>query len=109
MQLPEGVRNNNSNNNNRTREFAFSALLSSNWVLVLSAFRLILELEYHWVSWVSSLYTADLGIFQASKLYWLPQWLSSKGCTCNAADVGSNPGLGRSLEEGMVTHFSILA
>lgn len=37
--------------------------ISSNWVLVLCAFKLILELEYHWVSWVSSLYTADLGIF----------------------------------------------
>ena len=29
--------------------------------------------------------------------------------TCNAGDPGSIPGLGRSLEEGMATHSSILA
>ena len=42
----------------------------------------------------------------------LPWWLSSKESTCNsgaARDAGSIPGLGRSLEEGMATHSSILA
>ena len=29
--------------------------------------------------------------------------------TCNAEDLGSIPELGRSLEEGMATHSSILA
>ena len=32
-----------------------------------------------------------------------------KESTCNAGDLGSTPGLGRSLEEGMATHSSILA
>ena len=42
----------------------------------------------------------------------LPQWLSSKESICNAGaagDMGLIPGLERSLEEGMVTHSSILA
>jgi len=41
----------------------------------------------------------------------LPQWLSSKEPTCSAGaagDIGLIPGWGRSLEEGMATHFSIL-
>ena len=32
-----------------------------------------------------------------------------KESTCNAGDLGSTPGLGRSLEEGMATHSSALA
>ena len=32
-----------------------------------------------------------------------------KESTCNAADLGSIPGLGRSLEEGMAAHSSIPA
>ena len=32
-----------------------------------------------------------------------------KESTCNVGDLGSIPGLGRSLEEGMATHSSILA
>ena len=32
-----------------------------------------------------------------------------KESTCNVRDLGSIPGLGRSLEEGMATHSSILA
>ena len=46
------------------------------------------------------------------KGYGLPWWLSSKDSTYNAGasvDMGLIPGLGRSLEEGMATHFSILA
>ena len=42
----------------------------------------------------------------------LPWWLISKESICNAGaagDMGLIPGLGRSLEEGMVTHSSILA
>ena len=38
----------------------------------------------------------------------LPQWLRDKESTCNVGDPGSIPGLGRSLEEGMETHCSIL-
>ena len=36
-------------------------------------------------------------------------WLSSKESACNAEDMGSIPGLGRSPGEGMATHSSILA
>ena len=39
----------------------------------------------------------------------LPWWLSGKESACNAGDVGSIPGLEDPLEEGMVTHLSILA
>ena len=41
----------------------------------------------------------------------LPWWLSSKesDCDADAGDMGLIPGLGRSLEEGMATHFTILA
>ena len=38
-----------------------------------------------------------------------PWWLRHKESACNAGDPGSIPGLGRSPEEGMATHFSILA
>ena len=41
----------------------------------------------------------------------LPQWLSGKESACSAGaagDAGSIPGSGRSLEEGMATHSSIL-
>ena len=41
----------------------------------------------------------------------LPQWLSGKESTCktgDAGDMGLIPGSGRSLEEGMATHSSIL-
>ena len=38
-----------------------------------------------------------------------PWWLSSKESSCNAGDLGSIPGSGRSLEKGMATHSSILA
>ena len=39
----------------------------------------------------------------------LPRWLRGKESACNAGDVGSIPGSGRSMEEGMATHSSILA
>jgi len=38
-----------------------------------------------------------------------PGGSDSKECACNVGDLGSIPGLGRSLEEGMATHSSILA
>ena len=44
--------------------------------------------------------------------YGHPQWISSKESACNiedAGNVGSLPGLGRSPEEGMATHSSVLA
>ena len=40
---------------------------------------------------------------------WASQWLSGKESTCSAGDVGSILGSGRSPEEGMATHASILA
>ena len=59
------------------------------------------------------------GIFQArvlnipnleiSKMKWgFPGGLVVKNPTANVGDVGSIPGLGRTLEKGMATHFSIL-
>ena len=38
-----------------------------------------------------------------------PGGSDSKESACNTGDLGSIPGLGRSLEEGMATHSSILA
>ena len=38
-----------------------------------------------------------------------PGGSDSKESACNAGDLGLIPGLGRSLEEGMATHSSILA
>ena len=38
-----------------------------------------------------------------------PGGSDSKESTYNAVDLGSAPGLGRSLQEGMATHSSILA
>ena len=38
-----------------------------------------------------------------------PWWLSDKEPTCNAGNMNLIPGLGRSLEKEMKTHFSILA
>ena len=43
------------------------------------------------------------------KLGAVPSGSDSKESTCNAGYLGSIPGLGRLLEEGMVTHPSILA
>ena len=43
---------------------------------------------------------------------WASQWLSGKESTYNAGttkDVGSIPGSGRFLEQGMDTHSSIIA
>ena len=42
----------------------------------------------------------------------LPQWLCGEESACNAGetgDIGSVPGSGRYLEEGMATHSSIPA
>ena len=38
-----------------------------------------------------------------------PGGLDGKESACNAQDLGSIPGLGKSLEKGMATHSSILA
>jgi len=38
-----------------------------------------------------------------------PGGSDSKEYACNTRDWGSIPGLGRSLEEGMVTHSTVLA
>ena len=43
------------------------------------------------------------------KSYWsFPGGSESKDSSCNAGDLASIPKLGRSLEEGMATHSSIL-
>ena len=44
-----------------------------------------------------------------SSILGLPLWLSCKDSACNAGDLGSIPGLGRSPREGKATHSSILA
>ena len=38
-----------------------------------------------------------------------PGGSDSRESTCNAGELGSIPGLGRSLEEGIATHSSVLA
>ena len=38
-----------------------------------------------------------------------PWWLSNQESNSNAGDAGSIPELGRSLEEGVATHSSILS
>ena len=38
-----------------------------------------------------------------------PDGSDGKESSCNVEDVGSNPGLGSPLEEGMAIHSSILA
>ena len=38
-----------------------------------------------------------------------PGGSDGKESACNVGDLGSIPGLGRSLEEGMATHSSVLA
>ena len=38
-----------------------------------------------------------------------PGGSDDKESACNARDLGSIPGLGRSLEKGMATHSNILA
>ena len=39
-------------------------------------------------------------LMRMTKISWASQWLSSKESACNAGDVGSIPGSGRSPEEG---------
>jgi len=39
----------------------------------------------------------------------VPFWHSGKESACNVGDPGSIPGLGRSLEQGLTTHSSIVA
>ena len=53
-----------------------------------------------------SLIGGDVHIFMVDLGF--PVGSDGKESTCNAGDLGSNPGLGRSLEEGMATHSSIL-
>ena len=45
----------------------------------------------------------------ATELNWTADGLDSKESSCNAGDLGSICGLGRSPKEGMTTHSSILA
>jgi len=46
---------------------------------------------------------------QQEHLVGLPWWLVVKNSPANAGNVGSIPGLGRSLAKEMATHSSILA
>ena len=51
-----------------------------------------------------------LSILPPSEKYWgFPDGSVGKESTCNVGELGSVPGLGRSLEKGTVTHSSILA
>ena len=58
---------------------------------------------------VSSWYTAKWFTYTYYIIWSLPSDSDSKESACNARDVGSIPGLGRSPETGMATHSSILA
>ena len=46
---------------------------------------------------------------QASVFLGLRWWLGGKGSICNTADIGSNPGSGRSLKKETATHSRIPA
>ena len=50
------------------------------------------------------LYLRGLGLS-----FGLPRWQSGIESACNAGDEGSIPGSGRSPEDGMATHSSVLA
>ena len=54
--------------------------------------------------WAGKLVCGRLGMFRG-----FPGGSDSKESTCNAGELGSIPGLGRSLEEGIATHSSVLA
>ena len=60
-----------------------------------------------WVDNSSSNMSNSLG--KGSKKIGFPGGSDGKESTCNVGDLGSIPGLGRSLEEGMAIHSSILA
>ena len=51
----------------------------------------------------------SLRSYSALLVLGLPQWPSGNEAACSGRDPGSVPGLGRSPEEGMATHSSILA
>ena len=46
---------------------------------------------------------------QVKALLGFPSSSAGKESACNVGDLGSIPGLRRPLEEGMATHYSILA
>ena len=56
--------------------------------------------------WVLDL---DVGYRKEGSKVLLPRGSAGKEATCNVGDLGSIPGLGRSLEKGTATHASILA
>ena len=60
-----------------------------------------------WVDNSSSNMSNSLG--KVGKKIGFPGGSDGKESTCNVGDLGSIPGLGRALEEGMATHSSILA
>ena len=53
--------------------------------------------------------TMVINIHKPSGRIGLLQWVSSKESSCNTGDARTIPELGNPLEEGMATHFSILA
>ena len=48
-------------------------------------------------------------LYRIKYMCWLPPWLSGKESACNAEDMGSLPGSGRSPGGEMVTFSSIFA
>ena len=65
-----------------------------------------------WETWVRFLRWADpleKGWLPTPVLLGFPCGLAGKESACNAEDLGSIPGLGRSPGEGKGTHSSILA
>ena len=78
----------------------FSLLLKGNLQLVPSLFRLLTSFPrmHCWKRFGAP-----------SPCLGLPRWLSGKEYACGVRDAGSIPRLGKSLEEEMATHSSILA
>ena len=61
-------------------------------------------------SWTPIPAISNSNLLPSFALFWgFPGGSGSKESACNSGDLGSIPGLGKSAEEGMATHSSILA
>ena len=88
--------------------------LMKNVVSTYYQWNLVIQLLQNIASWIPYLHKDIIYIYmcvcvRACVRIGLPQWLSGKEFTCNSEATGLIPESGRSLEEGMATHSSILA
>ena len=71
--------------------------------------RLLVSMLMGWMAFLSHHLHFYIICSSPLSLWGLLRWLSGKESTCNAGDLGSIPGSGRSSEKEMATHSSILA